>query len=132
MIKLTFNSTAKSQMIDITNEIKEAVITSGIKEGVVHVFVAHATASIFIAENADLNLKRDILTILTEHIPANGAYHHTGGNAEAHIKSSMMGSSVMVPVQNASLEIGKWQGIFLADFDGPRERTVVVTTLSNG
>jgi secondary thiamine-phosphate synthase enzyme len=126
---LTYKSTTKSQLIDITEDIKEAVITSGIQSGVVNVFVKHATASIFIAENADLNLKRDILTTLSRCVPVNDQYHHTGGNAEAHIKSSIMGTSVMVPVQDATMLLGKWQGIFLGDFDGPRERTVVVTLL---
>jgi secondary thiamine-phosphate synthase enzyme len=130
MQKLTYSTQHKTQMIDITDDVREAVIKSGRSEGAVLVFVPHSTCSIFISEHVDPNLTRDILETLHRHVPSSLKYHHVGDNANAHIKASLMGASVALPIENASLVMGEWQGIFLADFDGPRERTVTVKVLS--
>jgi secondary thiamine-phosphate synthase enzyme len=130
MQKLEYNSKYKTELIDITNDIKEVVIKSGIKNGIVTIFVPHSTCSIFVAENQDPNLKRDILSILHSLIPNNKEYYHKGGNADAHLKSAIVGTNITLIVENATLVIGRWQGIFLSDFDGPRKREVNIKVIS--
>ena len=129
MQKLTYNSQHKTQMIDITKDVKEAVIKSGYKDGAVLIFVPHSTCSVFVSEHIDPNLTRDMLSKLHELVPAGEKYHHVGKNAEAHIKASIMGANTTLPIQNASVVMGEWQGIFLTDFDGPRERDVYIKVL---
>ena len=132
MKKLQFKSEFKSEMIDITNDVKEAIITSGVKEGICNVFTPHTTAGIIFFENVDPNLQRDLLKELSICAPADRDYSHVGNNAAAHLKSGMMGASIQVPVQNAQPLLGKWQGIFLTEFDGPREKREVFITVING
>ena len=129
MQKLTYNTKHKTQMIDITKDIKEAVIKSGVRDGAVLIFVPHSTCSVFVTEHVDPNLTRDLLSKLHELAPAGEKYHHVGDNAEAHIKAAIMGSNTTLPIQDATIVMGEWQGIFLADFDGPRERNVLIKVL---
>lgn len=129
MQKLTYNTKHKTQMIDITKDVKEAVIKSGVKDGAVLVFVPHSTCSIFVSEHVDPNLTRDLLGQLHKMAPSDEKYHHVGDNAEAHIKAAIMGSNTTLPIQDAGVVMGEWQGIFLTDFDGPRERDVLVKVL---
>lgn len=130
MQKLTYNTKHKTQMIDITKDVKEAVIKSGVKDGIVTVFVPHSTCSVFVSEHIDPNLTRDLLGSLHKMVPSDEKYHHVGDNADAHIKATIMGASVTLPIQNATVIMGEWQGIFLTDFDGPRERNLYIKVLS--
>lgn len=127
--KLTFNSRHKTQMIDITKDVKETVIKSGVKDGAVLIFVPHSTCSIFVSEHIDPNLTRDLLSKLHDLVPAANTYHHVGKNADAHIKAALMGASTTLPIQDATVIMGEWQGIFLTDFDGPRERNLYIKVL---
>ncbi len=126
MIELKIDTKHTSEMIDLTDKVHEAVIKEGVKSGLVTVFVPHTTASIILFENIDPQLRRDFLESLGRIAPASLPYHHQGENAAAHIKSALCGARVVVPMENAKLKLGRWQGIFLCEFDGPRERTVVV------
>jgi len=119
----------RTVMVDITGEVEQAVTASGIQEGICTVFVPHTTAGVTINENADPSVRRDILNKLAEFVPHNGRYNHTEGNADAHIKSSLMGSSIQVLVKDGRLAFGTWQGIFFCEFDGPRRRKAWVTVL---
>jgi len=114
---------------DITGQVREAVRRSGIAEGLCHLYVPHTTAGIVINENADPDVPRDILERLRALVPPDASYRHYEGNADAHIKASLVGQWALVPVAAGELALGRWQGVFLAEFDGPRERTVVVTVL---
>ena len=116
-------------MLDITVEVERAVGDIGVKEGLCTVLVPHTTAGITINENADPSVRRDILAQLAKLVPNDGRYSHTEGNADAHIKASLMGSSVQVPVEGGRLKFGTWQGIFFCEFDGPRRRKVWVSVL---
>jgi len=98
-------------------------------EGVCHVFAPHTTAGIIVNENADPDVCRDFIARFEELVPSKGSYHHAEGNAHAHIKATLVGQSAAIPIDNGRLALGRWQGIFLAEFDGPRERTVVVTVV---
>ena len=124
MKTITIDSKHKSQIIDISSEVKEIVITSGIKEGICIVFTPHTTASVLLFENTDPKLQRDFLGALSMIAPHENQFSHAGGNATAHIKSSRAGMSISVPVANGQPLLGKWQGIFFAEFDGPRNRKV--------
>jgi len=130
MIELTVQTKHTSEMIDITKIVHEAVIKKGIKSGIVTVFVPHTTASIVLFENIDPQLRRDFLAALGRVAPTDIKYRHQGENAAAHIKSALCGARIVVPMENAKLHLGEWQGIFLCEFDGPRERKVIVQVIN--
>jgi secondary thiamine-phosphate synthase enzyme len=114
------------EFIDITSEVQMLITESNIKNGIVTVYVAHTTAGITINENADPDVKRDILNHLNKMIPQKGDYRHAEGNSPAHIKTSLMGSSASVIINEGKLMLGTWQDIYFCEFDGPRTRKVWV------
>lgn len=118
---------SRTEFIDITTDVQRAVETIGIKSGIVTVFVPHTTAGITINENADPDVRDDIISTLDRLVPWNSRYAHTEGNAAAHVKASLMGFSVSVPVEDGKIRLGTWQGIYLCEFDGPRTRSVWVS-----
>lgn len=114
------------QFVDITQHARLVVRESGVKSGVCRVFIPHTTAAVTINENADPDVRKDILNRLEQIAPADGAYLHSEGNAHAHIKASVVGSSVTVFVEAGQLVLGTWQSIFLCEFDGPRTRNLMI------
>ena len=131
MKKLKFPTSHKTQVMDISKEVAEKVIESGVKDGICVVFTPHTTSSVFLFENQDPALRRDLLNALNRVAPTDGEYFHKGQNAAAHLKSSRMGNSVSIPVENAKLLLGKWQGVFFGEFDGPRqEREVYIKVIA--
>ena len=119
-------SSGRTQFIDITHSVEEAVQKSGVKEGVCFIFTPHTTAAVTINENADPSVTQDIQRMLNEIVPYEGSYQHLEGNSSAHIKSSLIGCSKTVFVESGKLVLGTWQGIFFCEFDGPRTRKVYV------
>ena len=115
-----------SQMLDITAEVQRLVRESGLAEGAAVLYCPHTTAGLVINENADPSVAADILETLEKLVPWRAGYRHTEGNAAAHVKSSLLGHSLLVPVANGRLALGTWQGIFFCEFDGPRSRRVLV------
>ncbi len=113
-------------LVDITAQIQSAVTRSGITEGVCFMFVPHTTAGMAINENADPTVRSDIVKTMSKIIPWESDYDHTEGNSAAHIKASLFGQSHFVMVAKGRLQLGTWQGIYLAEFDGPRQRQVWV------
>ncbi len=111
---------------DITEAVKEIVKEEGVKDGICYIYVPHTTAGVFINENADPDVKWDIERTLEELVPWINDYKHVEGNAAAHIKSVLTGNSVFIPIKNGKLLLGTWQGIFFAEFDGPRDRKVII------
>ncbi len=132
MKKMKFPTSHKTQLMDISKEVGEEVIKSGVKDGICVVFTPHTTASVFMFENQDPALRRDLLNGLNLVAPMDIAYQHTGENAAAHLKSSRMGNSVTIPVVNAKLTLGKWQGVFFGEFDGPRQAREVYIKIIAG
>lgn len=122
----TINISTKSseEFIDITSLVQQKIKASGIKDGTVTVFVPHTTAAVTINENADPSVVEDIISALDKIIPPRGNYSHMEGNSHAHIKSSLIGSSRQIIIQNGQLKLGTWQGIYFCEFDGPRRREV--------
>jgi len=126
---LTVRSNHKADVIDVTDRVQQVVRDSGVEVGLCHVYVAHTTAGVFINENADPDVMTDVLTTLDGLVPWENSYRHAEGNAAAHIKATLIGTSQTIPVRDRRLALGQWQGIYLAEFDGPRERRVQVTVL---
>ena len=120
----TIKSKNRTELIDITSKIKDIVLSAGIGQGLCMLYVPHTTAAITINESADPSVKDDILMIINTIIPWKAGYRHMEGNSPAHIKSSLVGISELVAVENGMLQLGTWQGIFFCEFDGPRTRTV--------
>ena len=121
MQTVKFNTKYRSEMIDITEQVREEVMKKGIKDGLCTVFTTHTTASVVFFENHDQKLRRDFLSSLSRVAPADANYESSDENAPAHIKSSLCGPRVILPVVNGQLFLGEWQAIFFCEFDGPRE-----------
>jgi len=117
----------RCQMVDITPAVSYAVHSAGIEEGMCVVYCPHTTAGVRINEGADPDVAADILAHLEKLVPASGGYKHAEGNADAHIKSTLVGSSVTVIVENGHPALGTWQKIFFCEFDGPRQRKVIIS-----
>jgi secondary thiamine-phosphate synthase enzyme len=114
-------------MVEITSRIQRAIDRQRYKSGMVVVYVAHTTAGITINENSDPDVKTDLIAKLEKLIPQNETYYqHDEGNSDAHLKASLFGHSVTVLVEQGKLQLGRWQGVFLCEFDGPRERRVLI------
>ncbi len=129
MKKLSVRTSSQIEMLDITSQIEKVVEESGITEGVCYLFVPHTTAAVTINEGADPSVKSDILKELDKNIPLQDNYQHREGNAAAHIKASIIGSTEIVPVDSGRLVLGTWQSIFFCEFDGPRTRSVLVKVM---
>ncbi len=125
----TVKSKTQTELIDITPKIQDIIVSADIGEGVCMLYVPHTTAAITINESADPSVKNDILMILNEVIPWKAAYRHLEGNSPAHIKSTLVGPSELIAIENGRLVLGTWQGIFFCEFDGPRTRKVHVRLL---
>ena len=123
---------SRDAMIDITPSVVAAIQEAGATDGLVHVYVPHTTAGVTINENADPDVIHDVLAALDAAVPhRQGFYRHSEGNSAAHVKSSMMGCSAMVPLVNGRMTLGTWQSVFFCEFDGPRTRRVIVTVVGD-
>jgi secondary thiamine-phosphate synthase enzyme len=131
MKELSLSSSRRNQMIDITDDIQRIITEEKIDEGYVIVYVPHTTAGITINEGADPSVQQDIIETLQRLIPENASYHHSEGNSDAHIKASLLGSSVTVLIQKGNLVLGTWQHIFFYEGDGPRKRTAHIHLRKN-
>ncbi len=126
MRSLSIRTQKHTQFLDITRDVQSAASDLGVKSGVLTVFVPHTTAGITINENADPDVTADLMAALEKAVPWNANYAHSEGNAAAHVKASLMGSSVQVIVEDGRLQLGTWQAIYFCEFDGPRPRHVWV------
>ena len=124
MRELKIKSNKRCEMIDITRDVQDIIFKEKLQSGYLIVYVPHTTAGITINEGADPSVQRDIIKTLNNLIPESGDYHHMEGNSDAHIKASLIGSSVTVLIENNNLKLGTWQHIFFYEGDGPRNRKV--------
>jgi secondary thiamine-phosphate synthase enzyme len=133
MIKqLRVKTNSRTELVDITPGIQRLVAESGVRSGVCHLYVPHTTSAVTINENSDPNVGRDILRELNKVIPFEDHYGHSEGNSAAHIKASIIGVSQTVMVEEGRLALGTWQAVFLCEFDGPRDRRVMVKVTRDG
>jgi secondary thiamine-phosphate synthase enzyme len=122
----------RTEFVDITSDVKRVIREEGLQDGAVLVYCPHTTAAVTVQENADPDVVHDILLWLNAHVPKDvSGFRHAEGNSDAHLKSSLVGPSVLIPVAGGDLVLGTWQGVYFCEFDGPRRREVRVQTIGN-
>jgi secondary thiamine-phosphate synthase enzyme len=127
MTDITIRTKERLELVDITGEVARAVEQSGVSSGLCNLFATHTTVAVIVSENWDPDVSSDLLRHLERLVPLKGDFRHSEGNSQAHILSVMLGTSINIPVRDGRLALGRWQGVMLAEFDGPRERTVVAS-----
>jgi secondary thiamine-phosphate synthase enzyme len=131
MNTITIKTSKREEMIDISHQVQRAVTSMNIKSGIVVCFVPHTTAGITINENADPDVKRDLIYKLNKEIPQEDEYYHAEGNSDAHLKASLFGSSENIIIENGKLILGTWQSVYFCEFDGPRTRKLYIKVTSS-
>jgi secondary thiamine-phosphate synthase enzyme len=131
MKEINVRTNSRTEMIDITSLVQAEISEKKIKRGLCVVFAPHTTAAVTINENADPDVSNDITSALEKTIPQNAKYLHAEGNSPAHVKSSLVGASELVLIEEGRLVLGTWQSIFFCEFDGPRLRKIMVSIISN-
>jgi secondary thiamine-phosphate synthase enzyme len=129
MKTLRIKTSRRTQFVDITREVAQAVRESSVPKGLCYVYVPHTTAGVAINEHSDPDVAADVEAIFDRLIPHKGPYRHAEGNTDSHMKAILTGTSQRVFIENGKLALGTWQGIFFCEFDGPRTRTVFVKVL---
>jgi secondary thiamine-phosphate synthase enzyme len=129
MITLTVETNQRVELVSISRLVADAVSQARLQDGAVLVYVPHTTAAVTINENADPDVQQDLLLALDHAAPDLAAFRHAEGNSQAHIRSSFVGCSILVPVENGKLALGQWQDIYFCEFDGPRRRRVILQLL---
>ncbi len=127
---LRLSTNAREEFVEVTDDVRAVVNEAGFRDGVVTLFVPHTSAAVTINENADPDVQSDMLGWLAKLIPASPGFRHAEGNSDAHLKASLVGPSVQVPLVQGALRLGRWQGIYFCEFDGPRARQIEVTVLA--
>jgi secondary thiamine-phosphate synthase enzyme len=131
MKEISLQTHSRVEMIDITAAVQKIAGEGKIEEGICLVYTPHTTAAITINENADPDVPRDILAALDRAVPFSANYRHAEGNSAAHVKSSLVGASELVIIENGRLVLGTWQSIFFCEFDGPRSRKVLISIIAS-
>jgi secondary thiamine-phosphate synthase enzyme len=126
---LSVNTRTRTELVDVTARVEEAVRESGVVSGLCVLYVPHTTAAVTINESADPSVREDILMVLNRMVPWKGEYRHQEGNSPAHVKATLVGPSETVPIEGGRLTLGTWQGIFFCEFDGPRTRRLRIDIL---
>jgi secondary thiamine-phosphate synthase enzyme len=121
----------RTQLVDVTGDVEKAVKEAGVSSGVCYVYVPHTTAGVIINEHFDPDVATDLEGVFDRLVPRSGPYRHSEGNSDSHAKAAMTGSSQMIFVEDGKLALGKWQGVFFCEFDGPRERKLWVKVVTN-
>ena len=130
-IKKTIKTNTRNEFLDITQEIQSTLRKHHIESGIVVIFIPHTTAAVTINENADPDVKRDIIKFINDKIPNNYGFNHMEGNSDSHIKSSLFGPSLNLIVESGQLVLGTWQSVYFCEFDGPRNRNYYIKIISN-
>jgi secondary thiamine-phosphate synthase enzyme len=120
----------RTELVDITGKVQDAVERAGVSSGTCFVYVPHTTAAVTVNESYDPDVAKDITSVLSKLVPHRAGYAHAEGNADAHIKSVIVGSCQPIPVAEGRLALGQWQGVFFCEFDGPRQRRVLVQVVN--
>ena len=123
---------AREQLVDVTGQIRHAVETSGVRDGVCHVYSPHTTCGVTVQEGWDPAVAEDAVASLAGLVPRDAPYAHAEGNSDAHVKTMLVGTGVTLPVAEGRLRLGRWQAVFLCEFDGPRQRELWVTVMGDG
>jgi secondary thiamine-phosphate synthase enzyme len=127
MLDLKIKTKARIELIDITEKVNHALAEIGADNGLCNLFITHTTAAVIVSENWDPDVTTDMLAQLERIVPRENNYRHGEGNSQAHILSVMLSTSINIPIRGGKLALGKWQGVMLAELDGPRERNLIVS-----
>ena len=130
MQTLSVKTARRTQLVDVTTQVQKVVASSGVSNGICYLYVPHTTAAIAINECADPDVARDVEGALDRLVPATGPYRHSEGNSDSHVKSILVGASQVIHVEGGKLVLGRWQGVFFCEFDGPRERLLQVKVVA--
>jgi secondary thiamine-phosphate synthase enzyme len=128
MVELSVKTPARVALVDITAQVNAAIAKTG-ATGLCNIFVPHTTAAVIVSENWDPDVTADMLMQLERIVPREAGYRHSEGNSQAHILSVTLSTSINIPLRDGALALGRWQGVFLAEFDGPRDRTLMVSVV---
>jgi secondary thiamine-phosphate synthase enzyme len=128
-VELNVRTSHTEELVDVTDRVQRALPELGLEDGVALVYVPHTTAGATLNEGADPAVRRDMLAALARIVPPDPGFEHAEGNSPAHVKTSLVGSSVLVPVERGELRLGRWQSVYLCEFDGPRSRKVWVSAV---
>lgn len=131
MVEIRVKTDSRVATVDITQQVNEAIARTKIESGLCNLFTLHTTAAVIVSENWDPDVTDDLLRQLQKLVPHDAGYQHSEGNSQAHILSVMLGTLINIPIERGKLKLGRWQGVMLAEFDGPRERTVAVTVIAS-
>ena len=131
METLRVKTERRTQLVDVTNHVERVVAASGVLTGVCHVYVPHTTAGVMINEHADPDVTTDLEGVFDRLVPHHGSYRHAEGNTDSHAKAVMVGASQVIFVEKGKLALGTWQGVFLCEFDGPRDRKIWVKVVED-
>ncbi len=129
MQRIEVRTRSRAELVDVTDRVQEIVRAAGLERGAALVWCPHTTAGVTIQENADPDVQRDLLLALERAVPRDAGWRHAEGNADAHVKAALVGSSQLVPVEGGALALGTWQAVYLCEFDGPRTRALHVQLL---
>lgn len=129
MVEFRIKTNARVELMDITAQVNDAVASTDCDAGLCNIFIPHTTAAVIVSENWDPDVTTDMLAQLEKMVPREAAYRHSEGNSQAHILSVMLSTSINIPIRAGKLALGKWQGVMLVEFDGPRERGVMVSVV---
>jgi secondary thiamine-phosphate synthase enzyme len=129
MTRIDLQTGRRDEFVDVTARVAEAVRSAGLREGWALVYCHHTTAGVTINENADPDVVTDVLEVLRRLVPRDDGYRHVEGNSDGHVKASLVGSSVTIPIADGRLALGTWQAVYFCEFDGPRQRKLLVTTV---
>lgn len=132
MIACTVKTRTESELVDMTGQVQNAIRENGFTDGIAVIFCPHTTAGLTLNENWDVDVRHDLLLTLDTISPHDPRHRHGEGNSPAHLKASLVGASTLVIVEGGRLQLGRWQGIYLAEFDGPRTRTVWIKLMNDG
>jgi len=130
MIEIHMKTDTRIGMIDITQQVNAAIAKTKIESGLCNLFTLHTTTALIVSENWDPDVTDDMIRQLQKLVPHEAGYKHAEGNSQAHILSVMLGTSINIPVEQGKLKLGRWQGVMLAELDGPRERSIAVTMIA--
>ncbi len=127
---IDLKTTTRDETIDITSLVRQVVKKLGVDAGICYVYCPHTTAGLTLQENSDPDVKKDLLAQLARMVPRDAGFVHSEDNSDAHIKGSLMGSSLSIPIEKGKLLLGTWQAVFFCEFDGPRTRKVLVKVIA--
>jgi len=131
MQTLSVKTDRRTQLVDVTAQVQKVVASSGVASGICYLYVPHTTAAITINECGDPNVARDVEGALDRLIPTEGPYRHSEGNSDSHVKAVLVGTSQIIPIEGGKLALGRWQGVFFCEFDGPRNRLLQVKVVAD-